>query len=49
MSKWEFWTAVEWPEHDWFIPKDIWRIFDSKDLVDFIYLQWQIFVLLAPQ
>ncbi len=32
-------------EHDRFIPKDIWRIFDSKVLVDFLYLQWQIYCL----
>jgi hypothetical protein len=42
--------AVEWSEHavrahDLFIPKDIWRIFDSKGLVDFFNLQWQFYCL----
>ncbi len=37
-------------EHDWFISKDIWRIFDwFKGLVDLFHQQWQIIVLLAPQ
>jgi hypothetical protein len=33
------------------IPKDIWRIFDSKGLVDFFRLQYndRYIVLLAPQ
>ncbi len=29
-------------EHDWFIPKDTWRIFDSKGLVDFFHQKWQM-------
>ncbi len=32
-------------EHYWYIPKDIWRIFDSKGLVDFFHLQLQIYCL----
>ncbi len=32
-------------EHNWFIPKDIWRIFYSKGLMDFFLLQWQIYCL----
>ncbi len=33
---WMIWTR-ERLEHDWFIPKELWRIFDSKDLVDFFH------------
>jgi hypothetical protein len=25
-------------QHDWFIPKEVWRIFDSKALVDFFHI-----------
>ncbi len=33
-------------EHDWFISKDIWRIFDwFKGLVDFLHLQLYIYSL----
>jgi hypothetical protein len=35
------WTLAQL-EHDWFIHKDIWRIFYSKDLVDFLHLLWRI-------
>ncbi len=35
------WTR-ERLKHDWFIPKNNWRIFDPKVLEDFFHLQWQI-------
>ncbi len=28
----------EWLELDWFIPKELWRIFDLKAIVDFFHI-----------
>ncbi len=38
------WTP-QWSKHEWFISKDIWRIFDSKDLEDFSFHNSRIFCL----
>ncbi len=39
LLKYEMILTRELLEHDWFIPKGIWRILDSKALVDFFHRQ----------